>query len=85
MLTGVGITKSADTNTYLYIVIQNGIDSSMYCNGALIAYSSVYKRGPDTNGLYFSNSNAMFSEIVVYKAGLTREQRLQVEVVERQY
>ena len=85
MLTGVGITKSADTNPYLYTVIQNGIDSSMYCNGALIAYSSVYKRGPDTNGLYFSNSNAMISEIVVYKAGLTREQRLQVEVVERQY
>ena len=42
MLTGVGITKSADTNPYLDIVIRSGIDSSMYCIGALIAYSSVY-------------------------------------------
>ena len=78
-LTGVGITKLADTNPYLYTAIQNGIDSSVYCNGALIAYSSVYKRGPDSYGLYFGGSNAMISEIVVYKAGLSREQRLQVE------
>ena len=51
----------------------------MFCNWALIAYSSVYKRGPDSDGLYFSNSNAMISEIVVYKTGLSREQRLQLK------
>jgi hypothetical protein len=57
----------------------DGIDSSGIAMGAFIAYSSVYKRGPDSDGLYFSNSNAMISEIVVYKTGLSREQRLQLE------
>jgi hypothetical protein len=71
--------KMTYTNLYRYIAIQNSIDSSVYCNGALIAFSSVYKRGPDSDGLYFSNSKAMISEIVVYKTGLSREQRLQLE------
>ena len=79
ILTGVGITKLADTNPYLYTVIQNGIDSSVYCNIALIAYSSVYKRGPDSYGVYLSNSNVMISEIVVYNTGVSRGQRLQMQ------
>ena len=76
---GYGLQLNIHFIPYLYTAIQNGIDSSVYCNIALIAYSSVYKRGPDSYGVYLSNSNAMISEIVVYKTGVSRGQRLQMQ------